>query len=552
MDIAVSRHTTGTEGRGHVRRRGALRPPRIAALLAAITLGLGPLAPPAAAQPTLGSSSQALTGEIEFAGCTSAERTKIREAMSYVVANLFVDSAFPRCLENAILSRTEGASPEAILARLREPIPTRIECKDQVCGAPEPVGCAPVDISAERLSLQKSNVANATVESIAGTILHEVAHNKGWNHPANGQFKDFNFRVPNQVGRCMTFGFSRGRLQRNLAPGETHLAPAGGAGGEPFRHVCPGATFATGGVGTASGGLRSLALDCETGATATAGGSGGTRTAKTCRADELVVGAWGTADGLLNQVGVSCAPRTQIEAGEVAWQRSHGLGGTPEGRAFERTCPPGMAVKGIAGQAGARIDQLQLVCETVGSARRDEPVDGDFVGTRTGNAGGGTCLGNGLLIGLFGRAGGEVDQLGGVCRTTTAGPFGRPVIGPDDSVHLVDGVGGDGGARFGDNCPGGHALVGVRVRAGERVNQIGGICAEPGAWSSPDTAATRTSTPLRGASTAGTLHELTCARGAYLVGFEAWARRTVHATPTVQGMAPTCRDLTLERVVARP
>ena len=141
-----------------------------------------------------------------------------------------------------------------------------------------------------------------------------------------------------------------------------------------------------------------------------------------------------------------------------------------------------------------------------------------------------------------------MDKLGGVCRTSTSGPFGVPKIGPDDSVHIVDGVGGDGGTRFGDNCPAGSALVGVRIRSAERLNQIAGICAVPSEWSSPASTPTRNMTPTRGASTTGTLRTLECPRKSYLVGLEVWAKRTVHATPTVQGMAPICRNLTLEQV----
>ncbi len=524
---------------------------RVVTVLAAVLL----VAPASIhAQPNLGTRTQALTGDVSFSGCISEERRKIGRAIEHVVSNLFVDSAFPRCLVNTVLSQTLGNSPEAILERLREPLPTRIECKAQVCGAPEPAGCAPVGISTESISLQKANVRNATVESLAGTIIHEVAHNKGWNHPPNGQFKDFNFRVPNQVGRCMSFGFSRGRLQRNLAPGETTLAAAGGGGGEPFERACPGAGFAIGGVTQVSGSLRQFALQCQTGMSSTVGSSddSSTRTSRSCRPEELVVGAWGTADRLVNQLGLLCALRDQIEAKNIAWLRSIGLGGAPVGLPFERLCPPGMAVKGIQGQAGARIDQLKLVCESLDSGRRKTRQQLAFSGTRTGNAGGGTCLGNGLLIGLFGGAGGEVDKLGGVCRTTTAGLLGVPKIGPDDSVHIVDGVGGDGGTRFGDNCPAGSALVGVRVRSAERLNQIAGICAKPSEWSSPGSTPTRSMTPTRGASTTGTLRTLECPRKSYLVGLEVWGKKTVHASPTVQGMAPICRNLTLVQELFPP
>lgn len=503
------------------------------------------------AQPELGVRTLALTGEINFSGCTSEEEDKVRLAMEHVVSNLFVDSAFPRCLRNTILSQTNGDSPEAMLERLREPMPTRIECKDVVCGNPEASGCAPVEISTESISLQKANVMNATVESIAGTIIHELAHNKGWNHPPSGAFADFNFRVPNQMGRCMSSGFSR-NLQRNLASGETTLAGAGGGGGEPFERTCPGAGFAVGGVTQVSGSLTQFALLCQIGMSGAIGSTddSSVRTSKSCRPEELVVGAWGTADRLVNQLGLLCAPRDQIEAKNIAWIRSIGLGGAPEGLPFERLCPAGMAVKAIQGQAGQRIDQLQLVCESLDSRRRETRQQLAFSGTRTGNAGGGTCLGNGLLIGLFGGAGGEVDKLGGVCRTTTSGPFGVPTIGPDDSAHIVDGVGGDGGTRFGDNCPAGHALVGVQIRSAERVNQIAGICAEPSEWSSLTPTPSRNMTPTRGASTSGTSRTLECERGSYMVGFEVWSRQTVHATPTVQGMAPICRDLTLEPEIA--
>jgi hypothetical protein len=92
-------------------------------------------------------------------------------------------------------------------------------------------------------------------------------------------------------------------------------------------------------------------------------------------------------------------------------------------------------------------------------------------------------------------------------------------------------------------------LVGVRVRSAERINQVSGICARPEEWSAGTPTPTRSMTPARGGS-GGRLRTLECPRKSYLVGLEVWSAKTVHATPTVQGMAPICRNLTLVQVIA--
>lgn len=486
-----------------------------------------------------------ISGELTFGDeCTSAMQDKLRESMDHLIGQLFAEGVFSSCVADAVLSQTHGATAEQIVSRLQEPIPTHIECKDKVCGRPEASGCASVGIEDEVISLQKANITNATIESVAGTILHEVAHNKGWNHPPSGEWADFLFRVPQQAQRCIEVGTTRG-LKRSHAPGKTELAHSGGEGGQPFELSCAPGQHIVGARVESSNRVNRLQLHCEAADTKFVGETkDSTRTLdKRCAEGDVVVGLWGSHTNTLHQLGIFCTSRAEVATGATEPDTdSIWLGGSTDGVQFARRCPFRMAATALYGQSGARIDQIRLVCETVDGRPRGALRRLTLLGTRTGGSQGGYCLGNGVLIGLFGNSGAEVDKLGGICRPTRAAALsGLPLVGSVEERHIIDAIGGEGGNRFSDQCPEGTVLVGLRARSGARLDQVAGICANPSQWESTS-AVPLTITPVRGGNT-GIPQNRQCQRGEYLVGLEVWAESNAHPTPTVQGVIPVCRRL---------
>jgi hypothetical protein len=504
----------------------------------------------AAAQDT-GTIILPINGTVTFGDqCTQAMRDKVRATMDYLVGRLYGGSNFLTCAKDGILSETRGATPEQISIRLKDPLPTHIECKDQVCGNSGAAGCAFVGISTEELALKKDYILSASVPSLAGTIVHEVAHNKGWNHPPSGEWKDFNYRVPQQVQRCVASNSMYG-LKRGQAPGETELAPSGGEGGQPFELACGPNQHVIGARVESSDRVNKLQLRCETGlGSATGSTKDSTRTIDgRCATNEIAVGIWGSHTDMLHQLGLFCAKKTDVAAAATTPTINNvWLGGSTNGVQFSRRCPRGMALTRVYGQSGARIDQVRAVCQRLDAANRGPNLRLALLGTKTGQSRGGHCLGNGVLIGLFGNAGAEVDKLGGICRPTRAqGIFGVPTPGASSEEHIIDALGGEGGNRFGDNCPNGQVLVGLAARSGARLDQIAGMCAEPARWGSTQATVPTTLTAARGGNT-GFARTRQCARGSYLVGFEVWAKRTVHQTSTVQGLVPICRRLGVPQV----
>ena len=164
-----------------------------------------------------------------------------------------------------------------------------------------------------------------------------------------------------------------------------------------------------------------------------------------------------------------------------------GNGGGP----FRNTCPPGSYVKSLtAGSAGSYVDNIRGECsdgtmlKMVGNdlkgAGTSYTAYGPFnninvksgiyvdnIFDRVGGNGGGShtirCPDNASLVGIYGRNGSLIDQIGGVC--------GFPADLPS--------YGGPGGAPFRQKCPDGtylKKLYGVNNSA--YVAAVGGQCSD--------------------------------------------------------------------------
>ena len=121
-------------------------------------------------------------GEVDFADCSELAENKILDAVAIILDRLD-DDAYLGCLKDAVMTDTNGFTPEKILRRLNDRMPTKITCKPVVCGNPNMAGCAGISDGAEDFTIKTSHAQFGNVVDIAATIVHEVVHRKGLGHP---------------------------------------------------------------------------------------------------------------------------------------------------------------------------------------------------------------------------------------------------------------------------------------------------------------------------------------------------------------------------------
>lgn len=485
-----------------------------------------------------------INGEVDFGpGCTPSEQGRISDAMGLITASLESSDDYLECVKSAVLTADDGATAEELVERLRENMPTSIECSDVVCNDPNTAGCAGVGIPTEDISLQRSYLLNADIESIAGLIVHEVGHNKGLGHPGTWFEPDSRFRAIRQLQECMRADEPAG-LARDAAEGDTELARVGGEGGSPFELACPGGHIGRGlVVDSSSSYVNRLALRCDV---STTGSVGRFRDSiwsrnRTCPAGEVLVGVKGRAGSILGRLSMICADEDDVVAEQMTVGAQRWVGGNSQsGTDFERRCPAGMAVKRLRGRSGSRIDQLRVGCEAYPVSARGQNELQPVVGTTTGSPIEDHCMGFGVLTGIWGSSGGAVDRLGGRCLSTVSNFWGVPDLDDDAAYQSIEAVGGEGGNNFDDSCPTGQAVVGLRARTGSLVGRVQAICSDVSQWSSTSGTPAISYTPYRGTGGGTTTNQI-CPQGKFVVGMRTWASKTVHATPTVNGFAPVCR-----------
>lgn len=87
-----------------------------------------------------------------------------------------------------------------------------------------------------------------------------------------------------------------------------------------------------------------------------------------------------------------------------------GNGGTHRGWQY---CPAGYGAVGYYGRAGARLDNFGLICANLRNLNQTWAMPA--FGGSGGSAFSDRCDFSGLLVGLTGRAGANIDQLTGIC-----------------------------------------------------------------------------------------------------------------------------------------
>jgi hypothetical protein len=134
-------------------------------------------------------------------------------------------------------------------------------------------------------------------------------------------------------------------------------------------------------------------------------------------------------------------------------------------------CDTGDVVVGIYGRAGLHVDQIGLTCA-------DRYSDGSLGSTYSrgpyGGTGGSsfsrTCPSDAVAVGLHGRSGQYLDQVGLQCASVSSWPRYGTV------TTTTTAAGGSGGSAFDDRCVRGYALTQIDVRSGDYVDAVQGMC----------------------------------------------------------------------------
>lgn len=495
----------------------------------------------------LDTTAAELNGTWTTTNCTTTQRNKLKLAFDLIQTRLG-SSEYLECVKSAFLTyQPEDVLVEDLIDDLQARSTTAKCVAPGACGG-SAAACAGVG-GPENFSIETDYLMSATPESIAGTIVHEVAHTIGYNHPGSPANRGYPWSVPGQVGTCMNDLLADG-WTRDQTFGDTELSPVGGGGGQPFLLRCKPGERVVGLTADTNNHINRLRLRCSDGSyTARVGSymdSVYTRNAN-CAAGSSMVAFWSWSDSMVRALWSYCAPDAELLADDPTPTLSgRAVGGAGIGTVAYRKCPVGMAIIGAVGRSGARIDQLRWLCGDVDGVVIPNHHTSVLKGSKSGNGKIGLCYGNGALWTLYGHAGGEVDQLGGECLPTMVGDDGLPSILPfpqNTLRHGIDYNGGWGGPVFDSkDCPTDKLLVGLRVRSGARIDAVGGICADPESWAA-GYSSTVSYTPLSGGSS-GVYSNVYCPSREFVGGLSTWGDWTPeHSTTTVHGLELQCRDL---------
>jgi hypothetical protein len=518
-------------------------------------------------------------GTVQFGpGCSAAEQTKVRSAMTLLMSAL-QGIKLNMCLSEAFLSYTRRTDVDTIAGRLRESMPTQIDCTTQQgAGITGDIG-----VNFERLALDHSALQSNTEAEVAATIAHEISHNKGYRHPENGNF-DRDYSVPYVIGNCIhsialnhnparphweidSLGQTFVNTSRRTLRDEVRTAQVGEtvpANGLLWDLRCPGTQVSTAlAVGVSSIFPRGIAVNCATATAATSsvgfGAFNGTGDiAVGCPANSVLVGVIGTSAGVAANINGLCAQTAFVEA-KIQTVSSVIRTMASLGDNYIRLCPPGMAVNGVTGHTNptGELGEFGVTCRDMAAPATGASRWLDFVGSTAAAPQKALnvveCEGRGAMVSILGSSTGTtINALGGMCtgieplsrrarvRTTQfTEKYIAPVVGEDASSSAL--VFTDGSNA---RCPDNEVLIGANIRASTVVSQIEGVCANAEAWTNASAPAPALHTIRARGSAAGTLVGPRCARGEVLTGFAALTAKPSTVT-VVNGVIPICRDFRL-------
>lgn len=532
--------------------------------LLALTLVAAMAAGACVDEPEHGEQTTALTKSVTFVDCTKPEKSKLYNVLDFLNERL-ESPEFLQCMRSTYRTYApHGVMVEDLIEMLKVR-DTTIICRDG--GAPGSAGVPPLygdtqpnpDLAPEIMSIETGYLMALPEEYVAATVVHEASHSLGFSHTGDASNDSIAYvaGTPVQLAKCMTHLLPDGR-GRNATDGDNEMAPVGGRGAQPFSLRCPAGTTVQGVQGsTSSTAVNRLRLRCSDGTYTAYAGTFADSTLTldaNCGDSNSMVGFAGYADSQVRQLIGKCAPNYQIAAdADPPSLANNTIGGGPVGTQFERYCPIGMAVVGVLGRAGTRIDQLRWQCEDIDGVRLANPVlapGGFWRGAMSGTAKHGECSGHGAIYGIYGHAGNEIVNLGAQCYSVDIDPNtdlpsipNAPVDNPNLRArrHGFEYNGGESPPAFAQRCPDGMLMVGLRVRSGARIDGIAGLCMKPETRASGSGAVERL--PMLGGG-GGVYSELTCPGRQFLTGLKVWADWTAaYNVKTVHGLQLVCRDL---------
>lgn len=517
-------------------------------------------------------SAQAISGSVTLSGNCAGMDARIRDLVGLAgwYSNYAGGDLLTSCLARSIFSYNDDSFPERIQKEVGANQVTQVECVPNILDTdgnilPGAGQAFPRADGTEAIRLATNRLPSLDDPIAIGLIMHEVSHNRGYDHPENVDSFDYNATVPqhllgcgvsfrNNVSPAVPLGKTRYDFQN-----ETKLAPVGGGGGAPGSRRCYFGNRAAGLSVRTSGQLDALGIRCRNDPNAIPslnfsrmGGTGGSPSELDCAAGEVLVGVYGNADNtLLARIGPICASIADVQNGatgpnpvdtQLSTLRYRNAAGMQIGYDFERICPRNMVVDGFGGRAGAAVDRLELSCRHLDNT---ENLVENLMTKHGGNGGkafSDRCVGRSALVGLTYETDWVLARLGGVCTEVSHGCIGTTCFEFQTSGtrHALGSHGG--GSRVvanekTDECAQNEALVGLNIRAGSLVDAVGGICASIGPWSLPPNlvAAPTNDLPIRGGN-GGQASRVMCPRGQFLTG---WNLRSGALVDSVQ---PVCRD----------
>jgi len=518
----------------------------------------------------VGSETQAINSSEPIfpdSSCTADEKDLLRDAFG--VANFWLNVwpwLLEDCMTDVFLSpdydehvTAPEDSVEQIMARMRENMPTKFKCDEPTYNAS--AGYSP---SEELVHFRKGWLASASWLEVAGVILHEVSHNKGYDHPGG---VEYNYTVPDQLATCLSEIYGQPDLypnntdiKRSELLGETELSQVGAGGGSPHEIACANGSHVDAvylGIGEEWGYTvvkRLIAFCADKDGDYTSQGTAGYGSLssyqyRTCPDGYRATGIYGKSGLLIDSLGLLCTPIAELEAGTFNYEMvESGKAGGTGGTDFRRECPAGMAISHIRGRSAEAIDQLRIVCQDVNETRGLFAESGVY-GSTDGYARFRRCSGYGAMVGLYGQRNNQINRLGGRCletREVSAGLFSKYPAPTPDTNHITAANGYDWGGNDSPvqiDCPSNQMMVGMRIRhTSSLITSVGAICADPQAWQLSSTPLL-TNTSMDGGYL-GTLESYTCDKGKFVVGLDSWAgddSSVGHAV--VKGVRVVCRTL---------
>ncbi len=499
--------------------------------------------------------------------CSAAEQDLLEDAMG--VASFWLNT-WPEPLENCMADvflspdydehvTAPEDSVETIMQRMRENMPTTFKCDEVNYNAS--AGYSP---GQELVRFNKKWLAKVSWLEVAGVILHEVSHNKGYDHPAG---VEYNYTVPDQLATCLGEIYGQPNLypnntdvKRSDLAGETELSQVGAGGGFPHELACTNGSHFDAvylGIGQQWGYTvvkRLIAFCRDKDGNYTSQGTAGFGSLdsyqyRSCPNGYRATGIYGRSGLLIDSLGLLCTPLSDLEAGIANYDMvESGEAGGAGGVDFRRKCPAGMAISHILGRSAEAIDQLRIVCQDVNETRGTFAKSGVY-GSTDGYARFRRCSGYGALVGLYGQRNNQINRLGGRCLEThevSASLFSKyPEVTPDTN-HITAANGYDWGgldSALQLDCPASEMMVGMRMRhTSEVITSVGAICADPQAWQFSVIPSLHY-TSMSGGS-AGTLESYTCDKGKFAVGLDSWAGDDASVGhDVIKGVRVVCRTL---------